>query len=145
VLYKLHACVPSIRFSISRNLVASEFSSIDASFRRSATSVRFPPRASALFMLILYRSVCARSGVVSFSPPGVHLLIMSIHGLPTVRTFLKTAIVQRVPSVHHSYHDNFLVKSSCTSGPFLLVVTTILHVCGTIRAYPSFSGVGQLV
>ncbi len=80
VAYLLHACVPSIRFSISRNFVASEFSSMDASFRRSPTSVRFSARASAYFMLILYRSVTANAFSIFFSPPGVHLLIMSIHG-----------------------------------------------------------------
>ena len=113
---------------------------MDASFRRSPTSVRFPPRASAYFMLILYRSVCARSGVVSSSPPGVHLLIMSIHGPPTVRTFLKTAIVQGVASVHHCCHDNFLVQSSCLSGPFFLFGSTIPSISAFIPAYPAFPG-----
>ncbi len=97
---------------------------MDASFRRSRASLRFPPRASAYFMLILYRSVTANAAAVSSLPPGVHLLIMSIHGPPTVRTFLKTAIAQRVASVHHSCHDNFLVQSSCLSGPFVLFGST---------------------
>ncbi len=72
------------------------------------------------------------------------ILIISIHGPPTVRNFLKTAIVQRVASVHHSCQDNFLVQSSCLSGPFFLFGSTIHSISALIPAYPAFLLSGHL-
>jgi hypothetical protein len=119
---------------------------METSFRGSSSFLRLAPRASAYFMLILYRSVTANAVPVPLSPPGVHLLVMSIHGPPTVRSRPDPVIVERVPTAHHSYHDNNSVNFSCMSGPSFLVATTIPVVSATIRAYPAFGvSVGQLV